>query len=77
MNASLKLADRLIIIDTVPIIKHSRFIQIFAIDPLQLNYMQRHAGFLSEVMIPFDLKSKAAVYVTGSMDYGADEWIVA
>lgn len=77
MNASPKLANRLIIIDTGPIVKHSRFIEIFPIDPLQRDDMQRHTGLISEVMIPFDLKLKATVYITGSMDYGADGWILA
>jgi hypothetical protein len=39
--------------------------------------MQRHTGLVSEVMVPFDLKSKATVYITRSMDYGADRWILA
>lgn len=76
MNASLKLTNRLIVVDAVTIIKHSLFIEISSLDPLQWDYMHRHAGFISKVMISFDLKLKAVVDITGSMDYGSDEWIV-
>jgi len=77
MNASLKFADRLVIIDTMPTVKHSRFIEILSIDPLQWDSVQMHTWFLSEVMIPLDLKSEATVDIAWSMDYSADTWIVA